>query len=148
MVPLYKILYLFTDDPLIIYDCYVQAFHLIWESLKCVIPCYLIYRQNGRFDLLLGMKRGVLGNERARENKTSAISISCVRTICVHSVCSGLTLPKQYPPISNSLFANSRTLDIRKVFCFISRQPRELLIFGQSSSFFNFLATPFKIIYN
>ncbi len=37
-----------------------------------------------------------------------------VRTVHVHSVCSGRTLPKQYPPKSDSLFVNSRTPDIGK----------------------------------
>ena len=35
------------------------------QFLKYVIPCYLIYRQNGRFDLLSGTKRGLLRNKKA-----------------------------------------------------------------------------------
>ena len=46
------------------------------------------------------------------QNKTSAISISYVRTVHVHFVCSARTLPKQYPYISDKMFVNSRTLDI------------------------------------
>ena len=57
------------------------------------------------------------------QNKTSAISISYVRTVHVHFVCSARTLPKQYPSISDKMFVNSRTLDIGKVFCLILRHP-------------------------
>ena len=57
------------------------------------------------------------------QNKAADISISDVRTVLVHAVCSVRTLLKQYPPISDGVYANSRTLDIGIVCGLILRHP-------------------------
>ena len=75
---------------------------------------------------------------RLSQNQPSVFSVSCVRTIHVHSVCSGRTLPwdrlgcffgvGQCPSISDRVCVNSRTLDIGKDCCLILRQPCRLLM--------------------
>ena len=57
------------------------------------------------------------------QNKAADISISVVRTVLVHTVCSERTLLRQYPPISDSVYANSRTLDIGNACCLILQHP-------------------------
>ncbi len=57
------------------------------------------------------------------QNKAADISISVVRTVLVHIVCSERTLLRQYPPISDSVYANSQTLDIGNACCLILQYP-------------------------
>jgi hypothetical protein len=72
------------------------------------------------------------------QNRTAVFSISRVRTVLVHSVCSVRTLLRQYPSISDSLYVNSRTLDIGKAGCPILRQPhwKSLLPYFATAPFF------------
>ena len=58
----------------------------------------------------------------ASQNKAAAISISGVRTVLVHAVCSVRTLLRQYPHRADSMYENSRTLDIGNGCCLILRR--------------------------
>jgi hypothetical protein len=66
-----------------------------------------------------------VGRTGFAQNKTAAISISCVRTVHAHTVCFGRTLTSrifwirevflgQCPPVSDCVCVNSRTPDIGK----------------------------------